>query len=231
MRHQWGFRSQYGEYGHSKFSEEAEIFGSPRIWDSLIYGFGQIFDNASVQWSSVSGYPRISGNAQVIHSHVSGIAQVSGNATVYYSIISDYAVVADKTLCVKSEVSDRSRILDKARVNNCLVKDFATVMGTAHVIGTRNNPIILDGHCFVDEGVWYRKPITFVCSSGFVVSESVGRKVVVSCTKADVDNWLSGKGRRYGKRIGLTPSQIDEIEYYVEVTRTIKNQKGYEAGK
>lgn len=229
MIHQWGHRSGKGKYENTKFSENAEVYDSPTIEDSLIYG-GKIFNSPIIENSSMSGYPTICGETKIVNSHVSGFAFVN-DALIVNSTISDGAIVAGGSV-LYSDISGSAKVLDKAVVVHCEVDAFSIVCGDAIVRGTESNPVILLGHDYLDSGDWYRPPVTFAASSGFIVSEATGRDVVISCTKASVEKWLDrGAGRRYGKMVGMSPEEIDEVQYYTEVIRDLKNQKGYVAGR
>lgn len=229
MIHQFGHRSGRGTYENTKFSSNAEVYDAPKIKDSLIYG-GRIFDTARIRNSSVAGYATISGNSWITNSHVSGLALVN-NSNVYYSVVSGGAIISGGQVR-DSEVSDSAKVLDLAVISHCRVDRFSIVCGTATVVGSRENPVILTEHDYLDSGTWYRPPVTFAASSGFIISEATGRDVVISCTKASVEKWLDkGAGRRYGKMVGMSPEEIDEVQYYTEVIRDLKNQKGYVAGR
>lgn len=229
MIHQFGHRSGRGSYENTKFSSSAEVYDAPKIKDSLIYG-GRIFDTAKIKNSSVSGYATISGDSYISNSHVSGFALVN-NSYLLNSVVSGGAIISGGQV-FSSEVSDSAKILDKAHLWFCRMDKFAIVCGNARVKGREDNPVILTEHDYLDSGDWYRPPVTFAASSGFIVSEATGRDVVISCTKASVEKWLDrGAGRRYGKMVGMSPEEIDEVQYYTEVIRNLKNQKGYVAGR
>lgn len=194
-----------------------------------MYGGGQVFGSPMILNSSISGYPRISGRPTINRSHISGTAQVLGMPYIKHSVLSGNCVVNGNPTIYSSEVGDNARILDNSALWFCRVTGNAMVTDTAKLVGTEDSPIELSNWDYVCEGRWTRRPLNYVASSGFVVSESVGRKVVINCTNNTVEKWLNrGAGRRYGRLVGLTNEQTDEIQYLVEQIKRVKDVKGYE---
>lgn len=223
-------RNDTGEYIDSKFNSWVEIFDSPKITNSLIYG-GQIFDSPNILRSSLSGFPRISGRPIIRDSHISGTSQVSGMSHILDSVVAGNSVVTKDAKVFNSEIYDNSRVLDSSWIRNCLMYDNAMVCGTASVKGTNECPVVLGGWDYVEEGLWTRSPIVYQSSCGLFVAESVGRKVVINCLTTTVDRWLTNNGkagRRYAQNLGLDNYQIDELRYYIEQIKEFKDRKEYD---
>lgn len=226
--HRFLQRSGNGEYINSKFSSEVEIFDTPKITDSLVYGGGQIFDSPNILRSTLDGFYRISGRPFIRDSHVSGTAQIMGNPSILNTVISGNTIVKN-SIVKNSFVEDNSRLLDKTSIEFCDISDNAVVCGTAAVLGKDEDRIKLFGWDYIEEGLWTRRPMVFIASSGFVVSESINRNVIISCTNNTVEKWLDkSAGRRYGKLVGLNNYQIDELEWYVLQIRKFKDSKDYD---
>lgn len=209
--HQWGHRSERGIYINNAFGKEAEIFGSPFIKNSMIMG-GKILGGRLVN-CLMDGEPIFNGREA-------------------YSVeLHDKAMMIDHTYAWNSQLWGESRLLDKAHISAVSMFDNATVCGTGIVIGTSKTNVVLNGYDYIDRGIWYRKPVTYICESGFVVTENVEQLVTVSCTTNTVAKWLGGAGRRYGRILGLSESEIDEIQTYVSMIRNLKNSEGYDMVK
>lgn len=230
MIHQFLQRSGAGEYENCKFgTQTVEIFDNPKMKNSLIYG-GQFFDSPNIEDSTFGGFCRVSGRPHVARSHISGTAQVSGFAIVRDSVLYENAVVTKSSRIIDSWVGDNARVMDGAWVVHADLREQAMVCGTAHVIGHPDEPLIIGGWAFICEGTWIRPPVHYVTSSGFVVTESVGRNISIGCITNTVEKWQSGAGEKYGKLVGLDKHQIAEIEYFVNEIAYLKNSEGYDMG-
>lgn len=211
--HQWGFRSGTGDYRGSEFSEDAEIHGSPEITDCLIYG-GNIFGTPTLRDSSLIGNPFISGKCGIIDSDVMGCSKITDLAVSVNSKHSGLSVLADKAIVFNSWLSGNCKVLESSVVNKCDISGNAVVCGNAVVMGCE-----LDGYMFLDRGLWERPPLSFICSSGLVVNESVFGYVNVSCITNKIEKWLGGSGDRYGKLLGMSSFELEEVRYYVKLVR------------
>lgn len=206
-KHQFGHRSEKGTYIDTKFSENAEIYGSPVLQGCNIQG-GRVFGQSSLYLSNMTGSPMVTDQAQVINSHLYG-----------------RAIVADQSRVISSVIADDSKVLDHARVDFAVMFDHSIVCGTGIVMGSPFSVVSLNGYAYVSEGVWTRPPITYITKAGWIINESIGDRVTVSCTTNSVHKWLSGAGRRYGKLIGMQPEDIDEVEHWVQEIARFKGVK------
>lgn len=199
VNHQWGLLSNDGTYENCVFSEEFETYGKIQIKNSECLG-GKVMGNSLIADSILTGTPIISG-ANVIKR----------------SVVADRAVVQGMCYLEDSVVMADARVYGSASATHVLIGDDAIVCGTAVIIGSLNNPIDIVGHCFVDRGVWYRAPLHYVCKSGLVVAESAHGLVNVNCITNKPSKFLSKYGRAYGKKLGMTEEEIDEVQHYVEI--------------
>jgi uncharacterized protein YuzB (UPF0349 family) len=228
MIHQFLQRSGDGEYINTKFAPHSvEIFDSPKFENCLVYG-GQFFDSPTCKDSSFNGFCRVSGRPDIRRSHVSGTAQINGFSRVVDSVVSGNAVVTKNAQVRSSEISDNSRILEDAYVENCAVSEQAMICGKAVVVGKGPEKMVINGWTYISEGWWHRPPMSFVCQSGYVVTESIERNISIGCITNTVEKWKSGAGEKYGKLLGLDKSGIDEIRYYVNEIEIRKNQPDYD---
>jgi hypothetical protein len=205
MKHQFGHRSGSGDYQDVSWGENAETYGSPIIKKSSIAG-GKVF----------GGYIE---NSKLFNEVI-----VSGSPAITDSIVMHRAIVSDHAKCRNSILTDESRLIDYAMVNHVIMKEFAVIGGKAVVVGVHDERLVIGSYMNIDRGVWFKAPMHFVCSSGFVVTESIDNLVNVSCTTNTIEKWLGGAGRRYGKLVGLDEKQSDEIIGYIEEIRDFKQQ-------
>lgn len=205
-KHQFGHRSEKGTYTNTNFSEEAEIYGSPILENCSIRG-GKVLGQSILRASSMSDSPMVTDQAEVINSHLYG-----------------RAMVADQSRVVSSVVADDAKVLDHARVDFTVMFDHSIVCGTGIVMGSLFSVVSLNGYAYIDRGVWTRPPITYITKAGFIVNENIDDLVTVSCTTSTCKKWLSGAGRRYGKLIGMSVEDIDEVEYWVKEIAKFKGQ-------
>lgn len=221
VNHIWGIRTTSGD--NNQFGPEAEVFGEPDIKDSRII-YGRIMNKACVYGSLVSGNVLIAGDAVVNYSTIFGSATINGDVRLLESSVCDTAVVTDQAVVIRSDVMGNSRVFGNAYVKNARLKDEVIIRGNARLIGDEGSIVEVGGYVFIDRGVWNRAPLHYVCHlSGLVVNESEGDLVNVNCTTNTVKKWLSGAGRRYGTRLGMTSEELDEVQYYVE---TIAKETG-----
>lgn len=197
VNHQWGLLSNDGRYDNCSFWQEFETYGAPNLSNTKCLG-GQIFGNTLIEDSVVVGTPIIAG-ANVIRR----------------SVVADKSVVQGMCHLEDSVVMGKSRVYGSAALTHTLVTDNAIVCGTAVIVGSEKNQIDITGYCYVDRGVWYRAPIHYVCTSGLVVTESADGLVNVNCITNKPSKFLSKYGRAYGKKLGMTEEEIDEVQYYV----------------
>lgn len=202
MQHQWGHRSGAGKYINSTFGPNTEVFGSPTISYSVLLDRAMVF------------------GGQIMNSNISEDAIFNGSRLIH-TVMRHRSVMADQACAFNSYLGDEARVLDKGSVSGVIMTGHATVCGTGIVIGGSRH-LILSGHDYIDRGVWFRRPATFISSEGRVVTENVGQLVTVGCTTNTVEKWLGGAGRRYGKIVGMTKAEIDEVQGYVEQLRDMK---------
>lgn len=208
MKHQFGHRSEGGKYDNNNtFSDKAEVYGSPVIKDSQILG-GKIF------------------GGEIYESTIKDEAIVSGSPHIIKTSVMNSAIIADQGSAYGSVIMGNARLLDKGSVNGVLMRDNAMVCGTGMVIGQPE--MVLEEWDYVDRGIWYRRPVTYISKSGFVITENVGHLVTVSCTTNTVSKWLGGAGRRYGQLVGLEEGEIHDMLDAIDSISRLKQQSDYD---
>lgn len=222
MSHNWGLRSGKGTYKNSQFSRYFEAFGAPRIIGSHCLG-GQVFGEPVITNTYMDGIPVVQGEAEITDSVILGSAKIIGSPVLTDSSVADFGVVADHAFLFQSDVAGNARVLDHAVLKNTMVTGNALIKGSAQIVGPKDGILEIGEYIILDRGLWTRAPIHFICNSGYSVTESENEYVTVSCTTNTTKKWLSGAGRRYGKLMGMTEEEIDEVQYYVEA---IAKEKG-----
>lgn len=227
MEHIFAHRSGQGIYENCKFAKGVEIFDTPKMYDSLIYG-GQTFDSPNIVNSSLASYCRINGRPRIRDSHVSGTAQIYGMPQIYNSVIAGNALIGKDVGIHFSEILGNARILDKARVIDAVITGNAVVCESANVWGKHESPLEIGGYTYISEGTWLRPPLVLETDFGFAIVESINRNVHIGCITNTVEKFLSGAGDRYGHLLGLDKSQVDMLRYGVQYMKDMKDRPDYD---
>lgn len=214
VNHLWGMRSVNGT--DNQFGTTAEVYGVPEIENSRVI-YGRVMNEAKVYDSLVSGNVLIGGEALVSRSMVLGNAIINGEAVVTSSSVCDNAVVTDRAAVELSDILGNSRVFENAYVKNARLKDEVIIRGEGRLIGVEGGIIEVGGYVFIDRGTWRRAPLHYVTSCGLVVVESVDNLVNISCITNDVRKILGKAGTRYGKIMGMTNEEIQEVQYCTEL--------------
>lgn len=213
VNHSWGMRSTSGD--DNQFGQMAEVYGNPSMRGTQMYA-GQVFGTASIQDSFIGGYPVVCGSPFIGSSVVDEHARIIGHPWVQKSTVKGTAVVTDNATLIGAHVSDNARVMGTARVEYAMVADQAIITGTARVKGLRDSFLVIGGYIFLDRGEWTRAPLHYVCRSGLVVTESADGLVNVNCITNKPEKFLSKACDEYGRRLGMTIEEIQEVQYYVE---------------
>lgn len=219
--HRWGHRSTNGV--NNVFGAEAEVYGKPDIRDSRIAS-GQIFNSSIITDSTVAGSVVIGPYAIVTRSSVLGNSRVIDNALIENSTVSGNAVICGRAQAFSSDITDNAKVYDNARVQRVRMFGDAIVCGTAIVSAPEGVVLDLGYGVFLDRGLWHRAPLLFHTSTGRTVVESSDNLVNIGCVTNTSDKWLGGAGDRYGRLMGMSKEEIDEVRYYVEILEQEKKK-------
>jgi NDP-sugar pyrophosphorylase family protein len=214
VNHLWGMRSTNGI--NNQFGESVEIFGKPAIRDSRII-YGTITGYGIIDNSIISGNVNISGSPIIKNTVIMGNAIISDTCTLTSSCVADTAVVTDMATVEMSDIFGNCKVSEKAYLRSVRLTDHVIIKGDARVVGVEGGILHIGGYVFIDRGTWRRAPLHFVSSCGLVVTESIDNLININCITNDVRKILGPGGRRYGRIMGMTPEEIDEVQGYAEI--------------
>lgn len=215
VNHVWGARSVDGE--NNQFSQYAQVFGKPVIRNSRVMA-GRIFNEPYINNCTLVGESLIFNSPRLDNTVVIDTPVIAGKAYLDKCTVAGNAVVLDNVSARNCMIMGKARISGNAILENAAIGDEVIIKGTAHIKGLAGGVLEIEGYVFLDRGVWTRAPLHYVChKSGLVVTESEGELVNINCTTNTAKKWLNGAGRRYGKMLGMTPEELDEVDHYTEL--------------
>jgi ADP-glucose pyrophosphorylase len=168
--------------------------------------------NETSVWSSIVRKCRIENslicssiieNSTVINSTITGGKIV--DSFIETELVTDFASINN------SSVTGKCRIAQTAYLENVQIAN-ATVTGNARLINWQG---LFDGReGYISKGIWHRPPKTLVVGDGLTITESVEGFAYCGCYEFPITKWLK-IGERYGKKLGLSVGQVDEIRQFV----------------